>query len=235
MSDEQKTEQTASNVGQKIASTEISIPLNIPITERQVAGGPSQTNENTESSDQISGADKQSHSPTDNQTHDTLPPASDASQPTSSEKPEPQSPENSEPSSNPMPTDTSKADSPTATEPPATEQPTSNASGKAEAAAEELSSLSDELSDSSSGSDSDSKGGLAEVLQNIEPITIKATPGDTKAATNPAIKLFVGIGAAVSLIGLVCVFVVSTIAGISLVGLGVLIIAGGVLSPKPGK
>ena len=66
----------------------------------------------------------------------------------------------------------------------------------------------------------------------LAPIRIEATPADTKAATNPMLILIVCIGTALAIIGLLVLFITKTLASIGIITVGILIIVGGVLSPK---
>jgi predicted lipid-binding transport protein (Tim44 family) len=158
VSDEQKIELTAANVGQKIASTEVSIPLNIPITDQRPK---------------------------------TPPPRKEQ------ESAEQEQPELSPPT--------------------------------ADSALTASSSMPSEMGTS----DSVPQDQLTQATHKLVPIAVEATPAEAKAATNPLIKLFVGAGAGIGAIGLIGLFIFNAITGICIIAIGVLVVVGGVLSPKP--
>jgi hypothetical protein len=85
-----------------------------------------------------------------------------------------------------------------------------------------------EVSDSTNPGDP-----LFRALHNITPITVKATPEDAEAATKPVVKLIVSIGLVIGILGLIVLFTIGTLAGISTIALGILVVVSAVLSPKP--
>jgi hypothetical protein len=175
VSDEQKIELTAANVGQKIASTEVSIPLNIPITDQRPKTPPPRKEQESEE------------------------PATDTA---SSEQPTEESAEQEQPELSP---------------------PT------ADSALTASSSMPSEMGTS----DSVPQDQLTQATHKLVPIAVEATPAEAKAATNPLIKLFVGAGAGIGAIGLIGLFIFNAITGICIIAIGVLVVVGGVLSPKP--
>jgi hypothetical protein len=231
--DEQKTEQTAVNVGKKIASTELSIPLNIPLKGQQPA--PVDQASAQEQTPEASDPSEESHEPTNN-LQPSNPHEETEPQPKSEGESAQQQEGGEEPSQQPT-SNPEKTSGANGTAPPPDQQP------------EQQSAPNDQDQEQSSDAPTpppmppDQTGKmpeqttaaeqLSEAIQNVSPIKVEATASEAKAATNPIVKLLVAIGAGVSLIGLICLFVFGVIVGASILLFGVLVVVGGVLSPKP--